>query len=54
MSLFFMQVKETLGFESIVAFFTAKDRILCFNFSLNPLKFSHMRETNTKMTSAKS
>ena len=33
---------------------TAKDRILCFNFSLNPLRFSIKRETDTKMTRAKS
>jgi hypothetical protein len=28
--------------------------ILCFKFSLNPLIFSHMRETDTKMTIVKS
>ena len=30
------------------------DRILCFKFSLNPLRFSPMRETNTKMLAPKS
>ena len=29
-------------------------RILCLKFSLNPLRFSLMRETDTKMTTAKS
>ena len=29
-------------------------RILCLKFSLNPLRFSHMRETDTEMTTAKS
>ena len=29
---------------------TLKVGILCFNFSLNPLRFSLMRETNSKMT----
>ena len=30
------------------------DRILCYRFSLNPRRFSLMRETSSKMTSAKS
>ena len=30
------------------------DRILCYEFSLNPLRFSLVRETNSKMTNAKS
>ena len=30
-----------------------KVRILCLKFSLNPLRFSLMRETDTKMTRAK-
>ena len=33
---------------------TSKDRILCFKFSLNALRFSPMRETNKTMTSSKS
>ena len=33
---------------------TRKVRILCFKFSLNPLRFSLMREIDTKMTTAKS
>ena len=31
-----------------------KVRILCFRFSLNPLRFSFTRETDTKLTRAKS
>ncbi len=32
----------------------ARDRILCFKFSLNPLGFSFTRETDTKVTRSKS
>ena len=35
-------------------FLQSKVRIFCFKFSFNPLKFSLMRETGTKMTRTKS